>query len=47
MKDAFKEEQQKLYSKVLVGDKDKSNHKCPEDQKAAEDKSSKRAAKGQ
>ncbi|XP_042250372.1 glycerol-3-phosphate acyltransferase 4-like [Thunnus maccoyii] len=43
VKDAFKEEQQKLYSKVLVGDQDQedqSDNKVLEDENPEEDKSS-------
>ncbi|XP_070845008.1 glycerol-3-phosphate acyltransferase 4-like [Chaetodon trifascialis] len=39
VKDAFKEEQQKLYSKVLVGEQDQANNKHLEDENPEEDKS--------
>ncbi|XP_044029326.1 glycerol-3-phosphate acyltransferase 4-like isoform X2 [Siniperca chuatsi] len=50
VKDAFKEEQQKLYSKVLVGEQDQgdqSDDKHLEDENPAADKSNQDSTKGQ
>lgn len=50
VKDAFKEEQQKLYSKVLVGEQDlgdQKDNKCPEDENPEEDKSHQDSTKEQ
>ena len=50
VKDAFKEEQQKLYSKVLVGEQDQENtsdDKHLEDKNPKEDKNNQDSSKGQ
>lgn len=50
VKDAFKEEQQKLYSKVLVGEQDQgdqSDNKHLEDENPEEDKSKQDSTGGQ
>lgn len=47
VKDAFKEEQQKLYSKVLVGEHEQADDKHLEDENPEEDKSHRDSANGQ
>lgn len=50
MKDVFKEEQQKLYSKVLVGEQDqedRSDSKHLEDENPEEEKSQQDLTEGQ
>lgn len=47
MKDAFKEEQQKLYSKVLVGEQEQGDNKSTEEGNPEEDKSCHGSANGQ